>query len=167
MRSWRSSSLRPAITSLTSSSVASSGVVTSVSRLASSMGFDPEAGSVSPSFMSIARALTMMSQTLSKAMSMAVPLSIDQRGQPAKPAAVRAAAAFGMLELKARRVPGGTRLHTPPLPNPPDPHVSCRHAHHPARRLQRVHDLRLVRPPEIQGGAALGGRAGELGHRLL
>ena len=35
-----------------------------------------------------------------------------------------------------------------------------------AVRLQRLHDLCLVRPSEIQGEPAGAGRAGELGHRL-
>src|SRR5918997_2394606 len=40
------------------------------SRLPSSIGFEPEAGSVTPSFTSMALARRMSSQTLSRAMSM-------------------------------------------------------------------------------------------------
>src|SRR5215216_3005581 len=75
MRSWRSSSFRPAIMSRTSASVASPGALVSTSVQPSSIGLEPDAGSVIPSFTSISRARTMRPQTLSKAMSMLTPLS--------------------------------------------------------------------------------------------
>src|SRR5215203_6170811 len=75
MRSWRSSSFRPAIMSWISASVASPGALVSTSVQPSSIGLEPDAGSVIPSFTSISRARTMRPQTLSKAMSMLTPLS--------------------------------------------------------------------------------------------
>src|SRR3954468_8595180 len=89
MRSWRSSSFSPEMKSRTSSSVASSGAAVRLSRLPSSIGFDPESGSVMPSFTSIARARRIKSQTLSSAMSMPVSPHLKAQGKCAKAREVR------------------------------------------------------------------------------
>src|SRR5215212_6083338 len=142
------------MTSRNSSSVESSGLPMSMSTFPSSVGFEPESGSVSPSFTSIARARRMISQTLSKA------ISINNLPPFRSDVTTRERRNGSRTCDTVRPDEGSRRTGEAGLDDAlrfkfPVPYARNRYADPAPVRLERVHDLRLVRAPQIQDDAAV------------